>query len=87
VRLAAQRGDGLLYEVAAVSARPPALVDYAAAHLEIATYRALIDASRHIGEDEVAGKLEQILRQEQDMAQFLEDKLPGAVQQALVTAD
>lgn len=63
-----------------------AIADYAAEHFEIATYRALIDTAKKIGEDEIARKLTDILRQEQDMAQFLEDKLPGAVEKTLATA-
>lgn len=63
-----------------------AISDYAAEHFEIATYRALIDAAEQIGENEIARKLTDILRQEQDMARFLEEKLPGAVGEALATA-
>lgn len=61
------------------------LADYAAEHFEIASYRALIDATREIGEEEIARKLTEILRQEEAMARFLEQKLPGAVQQSMAT--
>lgn len=63
-----------------------AIADYAAEHFEIATYRALIDTAQKIGEEEIARKLTDILRQEQDMARFLEEKLPGAVEATLATA-
>ncbi|WP_159945155.1 MULTISPECIES: ferritin-like domain-containing protein [unclassified Nocardiopsis] len=64
-----------------------ALADYSAEHFEIASYRALIDAARTLGEEQIAQKLTAILRQEEDMARFLEERLPGAVQKALVEAD
>ncbi|NIJ10232.1 ferritin-like metal-binding protein YciE [Saccharomonospora amisosensis] len=63
-----------------------ALADYAAEHFEIASYRALIDATRELGEDEITRKLTEILRQEEDMARFLETKLPGAVHEAMAAA-
>lgn len=63
-----------------------AIADYAAEHFEIASYRALIDACRQIGEEDVAIRLTEILREEEAMAQFLEQKLPGAVQTALADA-
>ncbi len=63
-----------------------AIADYAAEHFEIATYRALIDTAEKIGESEIARKLTDILRQEQDMARFLEEKLPRAVEATLATA-
>ncbi|PXY31046.1 ferritin-like domain-containing protein [Prauserella muralis] len=63
-----------------------AIADYAAEHFEIATYRALIDAANEVGEQEVSRRLTEILRQEEEMARFLEQKLPGAVKGALASA-
>lgn len=63
-----------------------ALADYSAEHFEIACYRALIDAAREIGEEDVAERLTTILHEEEAMAEFLEQKLPGAVQKALAAA-
>lgn len=63
-----------------------AIADYAAEHFEIATYRALIGTAEKIGENEIARKLTDILNQEQDMARFLEDKLPGTVDKTLAMA-
>ncbi|KIH97691.1 hypothetical protein LP52_17875 [Streptomonospora alba] len=60
-----------------------ALADYAAEHFEIASYRALIEGARHLGEDTVADQLTGILRQEEEMARFLEEKLPAAVRDSL----
>ncbi|WP_017571462.1 ferritin-like domain-containing protein [Nocardiopsis halotolerans] len=63
-----------------------AITDYAAEHFEIASYRALIDTAHELGEEQIALKLTSILHQEEDMARFLEEKLPGAVQGALTAA-
>lgn len=64
-----------------------ALADYAAEHFEIASYRALIEGARTLGEEQIALKLTAILHQEEDMARFLEQKLPGAVRTALADAE
>lgn len=61
--------------------------DYAAEHFEIASYRALIESARALGEEQIALKLTSILHQEEDMARFLEEKLPGAVRGTLTAAD
>lgn len=60
-----------------------ALSDYAAEHFEIASYRALITAARALGENEVARICEDILRDEEDMARWLEAQLPKAVTEYL----
>lgn len=57
-----------------------ALSDYAAEHFEIASYRALIVAARELGETDVARICEGILRDEEDMARFLETNLPMVIQ-------
>ena len=62
-----------------------ALSDYAAEHFEIACYRALITGARAVGAAEVAQICEQILRDEEDMARWLESRLPMTVQQYLGT--
>lgn len=64
-----------------------ALADYAAEHFEIASYRALIAAARALGEEEVAVRLTGVLREEEDMARFLEERLPHAVRGAVADAD
>lgn len=67
-----------------------ALADYAAEHLEIASYRALIVAARALGEQDVVRICENILRDEEDMARWLEQSLPTVVQEYLgqhATAD
>jgi len=60
-----------------------ALSDYAAEHFEIASYRALIVAARLLGENQVVQVCESILRDEEDMAKWLEQNLPMAVQEYL----
>jgi ferritin-like metal-binding protein YciE len=60
-----------------------ALSDYATEHFEIAAYRALSEAARAIGEEGIANTCEQICRDEQNMADFLEQNLPNTVRDAL----
>ena len=43
--------------------------------------------ARALGEEQIALKLTAILHQEEDMARFLEQKLPGAVRTALSDAE
>lgn len=62
-----------------------ALSDYAAEHFEIACYRALIVAARALGINDVVQICEQILRDEEDMARWLEKQLPITVQEYLGT--
>ncbi|MFC7327211.1 ferritin-like domain-containing protein [Marinactinospora rubrisoli] len=63
-----------------------AIADYAAEHFEIASYRALIEAAEQVGETDIARRLTAILRQEEDMARFLQEKLPHAVDESLALA-
>lgn len=60
-----------------------ALADYASEHFEIACYRALIVAARSLGQNDVAQICEEILRDEEDMARWLESQLPMVVQDHL----
>lgn len=59
------------------------LSDYAAEHFEIASYRALIAAARALGQNEIVQICEDILRDEEDMARWLEKQLPMMVQEYL----
>lgn len=63
------------------------LADYAVEYFEIASYKALIEAARSLGEEGIAGKLTVILREEEEMARFLEHKLPQAVRASLAEAE
>jgi ferritin-like metal-binding protein YciE len=60
-----------------------ALADYASEHLEIASYRALNVAARSLGEQHIVQVCEGILRDEEDMARWLEQSLPTVVQEYL----
>lgn len=62
-----------------------ALADYASEHLEIASYRALIVAARALGEQHIVQVCEGILRDEEEMARWLEQNLPMVVQEYLGT--
>jgi ferritin-like metal-binding protein YciE len=57
-----------------------ALADYSTEHFEIACYRALIAGAQALGETEVVRVCEQILREEEEMARWLESQLPQLVQ-------
>lgn len=63
-----------------------ALSDYATENFEIAAYRALIEAARALQRDAVVRTCEQILREEESMARFLEQNLPVAVRDTLARA-
>jgi ferritin-like metal-binding protein YciE len=51
------------------------IADFAAEHYEIATYTALITAARACRDEETARVCEEILREEEEMARWLEDHL------------
>ncbi len=55
------------------------LSDYAAEHFEIASYKALIATAEQIGEHQVIPTLQQILREEEAMARWIEEHLGMAV--------
>ncbi|MDQ4120378.1 MAG: DUF892 family protein [Acidobacteriota bacterium] len=55
------------------------LQDYAAEHFEIASYKGLIETARQIGEHQCIPVLEEILREEEAMARWIENHLPLAI--------
>lgn len=55
------------------------IMDYAAEHFEIASYRALIAAAEEAGHPKIAKICRKILADEEAMAEWLEDHLPTAV--------
>ena len=59
------------------------LSDYATENLEIASYRTLITAAQELGDQQTARICKQILRDEEDMARWLENNLPMAVRETL----
>jgi ferritin-like metal-binding protein YciE len=62
-----------------------ALADYSTEHFEIASYKALIAGAQALGETEVVRVCEQILREEEEMARWLESNLPMVVNMYLGT--
>jgi ferritin-like metal-binding protein YciE len=60
-----------------------ALSDYAAEHFEIACYQALIVAARALGQNEIMQTCQEILRDEEEMAGWLEKQLPMMIQEYL----
>ncbi len=52
------------------------LADYASEHFEIACYQSLIAAAEELGQPQIASICRDILRDEQDMADWLEDNIP-----------
>lgn len=63
------------------------LASYAFEHMEIASYRALIAAASVCGDMETKRICEEILPQEQAMADWLAERLPGTVQKFLMRDD
>jgi ferritin-like metal-binding protein YciE len=63
-----------------------ALMDYATENFEIAAYRALIEGAESLEEQEVADICQEILQDEEDMADFLEEQLPTTVRDAMMAA-
>lgn len=59
------------------------IADYAAEHFEIASYRSLVAAARELGEEEIARTCEEILKDEERMAGWLEENMPRAVSMAM----
>jgi len=55
------------------------IMDYAAEHFEIASYRALIAAAEEAGHPKIAKICASILEEEEAMAEWLEEHLPTAV--------
>lgn len=62
-----------------------ALTDFASENFEIASYRALIAAAEDLGEMRIAAVCEQNLREEVEMAKWLEEQLPMVVRDQLHT--
>ena len=55
-------------------------ISYAFEHMEIASYRALVTAARQAGEEDIAAVCEDILRQEQAMADWLYEHQPLVIE-------
>lgn len=56
------------------------LADYATEQFEIASYKSLAAAARHLGEEEIASTCERILEDEERMAEWLDRNMARAVE-------
>jgi ferritin-like metal-binding protein YciE len=63
-----------------------ALADYAMEHLEIGCYSSLIAAAEAAGQTDIAHTCSEILREETEMAQWLEDQIPELTRAFLQTS-
>lgn len=59
------------------------LGDYAAEHLEIASYKSLIATAKHLGEQQCVPILEKILAEEESMAAWLKEHIPMATVESI----
>lgn len=59
------------------------LTNYAAEHFEIASYKSLIAGARAIGDQDTVQVCEQILREEENMADWIEQQIPTATTEFL----
>jgi ferritin-like metal-binding protein YciE len=60
-----------------------ALADYSAEQFEIASYTSLLAAAQMLGDQQTAAVCQQILRDEETMAQFLAQQIPMITQEYL----
>ena len=60
-----------------------AIADYSTEYFEIASYHALIRTAQELGQPECVLTFQQILREEEDMANWLNEQLPMLVQETL----
>lgn len=61
-----------------------ALQDYAAEHMEIASYQSLILGATELGHTDIAQKCQSILEDEQAMARWLEESVPMLTREAVM---
>ncbi len=62
-----------------------ALNDYAAEHMEIASYSALQVAAEQVGQTGIARTCDQIRQEEEQMAAWLMEQMPALVREAVAT--
>ncbi len=60
-----------------------AIADYAAEQFEVASYRALIAAAEELGDQETVRACQENLREDEEMARWLEQQLPTVAQEFL----
>jgi ferritin-like metal-binding protein YciE len=59
------------------------IASYAFEAMEIASYRTLISAARYVRDEQTASVCQQILQEEQAMAEWLEQNIPGITERYL----
>lgn len=60
-----------------------AIAEHATEHFEMASYEALIAAAEQLGHNEAIPKFQEILKDEEEMADWLKDNLPECVKMVL----
>ncbi|NTW03803.1 MAG: ferritin-like domain-containing protein, partial [Oscillochloris sp.] len=75
--------QGIAPDVAPDTLVKNTLVDYSTEYFEMACYRSLISAAKYLGDSETARVCEQIISDEQRMADWLEQQIPTATQEFL----
>ncbi len=60
-----------------------AIAEYAAEHMEIASYMAVMEAANILGESQIANMAQDIIKSEQNMADWLQTNIPMIVQMDL----
>ena len=73
----AASGQSLMKGMASDDVVKSGIASYAFEHFEMACYKTLIVAAEQIGDHETQSTCEEILRQEEAMAKWLEDHLPA----------
>jgi len=59
------------------------IADYATEYFEMASYKALITAAQELGDQESVRTFQEILRDEEEMANWLNQQLPTIVQETM----
>ena len=75
--------QGMMHALASDEVMKHILANYAFEQFEAASYQALVTAAEQAGEREVASTCATILREEQEMAEWLWERLPQLTQQYL----
>lgn len=64
-----------------------ALNDYSTEHMEIASYKALIQAAEQLGQPSIVTACQSILKDEEAMAAWLDQQLPSLVREAVAKGE
>ncbi len=78
------KAQGLSARLASDQLIKNALADVAAENFEVASYAALIAAAQELGDEETVSTCQQVLREDQEMARWIEERLPMIARETLV---